>query len=309
MKKIDFLIIGAQKSGTTSLFKYLSKHPSIFIPQEKELPFFSYDELYEDGLKNFLNKYFPDGINKKRICGTVTPQYMYDPLAPERIQRELHGVKLIAILRDPIQRAISHYKMTVRRGDERRTVDAAFQACLNVNAANDARVLRGRSKDEISCYLAWGEYGRILGGYFELFPAAQILCLDHAELESSPEIVVRKVFNFLAVDNDFLPGNLGERFHVGGSTVRTRLHERVKQIRLIRWMWRNLSCGMQYRIASFYERLNTVAGKSESTTKPSELTMGLLKKYFERDQEYLNQLKSKFPTSFFSVTSEKFKGE
>ena len=304
MKNIDFLIIGAQKSGTTSLFKYLVEHPAIYIPQEKELPYFSYDELHENGMLRFLEQYFAKA-NDSQQWGTVTPQYMYDPIVPDRISAELPKVKLIALLRDPVERAISHYKMTVRRGDEKRPVDVAFRECLEDDQAAKARVLRGRSKDEVSCYLVWGEYGRILEKYFELFPAEQILILDHGELAIEPAILVRKIFDFLRVDADFLPNNLDKKFHIGGSKVRTRLHERVRRIQIIRWAWRQLSCGMQYRIASIYERLNTVVGKSDAFEKPSAETMEALSAFYAEDLKRLDQLKEKYPSSFFSVSTIK----
>ena len=304
MKKIDFLIIGAQKSGTTSLFKYLVEHPSLYIPQEKELPYFSYDELNANGIDRFLDKYFPKAQNAQQ-WGTVTPQYMYDPVVPDRIKFELPKVKLIAILRDPVERAISHYKMNVRRGDEKRPVDKAFHECLEVGSVNNARKLRGRSKDEASCYLVWGEYGRILKRYFELFPPEQILCVQHKELASHPAIVVRAIFEFLGVDAEFLPCNLSKRFHMGGSSVRTRLHEQFRRIKIIRWLWRKLSCGMQYRIASIYEKFNTVAGKSDAVHIPSTATLELMRDFFKHDHAILSQLKIDNPSSFFLVNSKK----
>ncbi|MHB1459438.1 MAG: sulfotransferase domain-containing protein, partial [Armatimonadota bacterium] len=174
MQKLDFLIIGAQKSGTTSLFKYLSDHPQIYLPREKEIPFFSDDATYSAGWDAYFDTYLY-GAKSQQLIGTATPQYMCDPLAATRIHTTVPGCKLIAILRHPIERAISHHKMWVRRGEEKKSVRHALEVCLDPHHICKARTLRATSEAELLCYLAWSEYGRILTPYFSLFPPENIL--------------------------------------------------------------------------------------------------------------------------------------
>ena len=130
MKPLDFLIIGAQKSGTTSLFKYLNQHPDIAMPADKEAPYFTNDELYSAGWQHYLGNYFT-GYDQELLWGTASPQYMSDLRAAERITRDLPNTRLIAILRNPIERAYSHYLMQKRRGLLRgvRIVFCSSSAC------------------------------------------------------------------------------------------------------------------------------------------------------------------------------------
>lgn len=118
INKVDFLVIGAQKSGTTSIFNYLSSHPSIFMPQCKEVCFFTRD--FERGVDWYFSNYFPSAPASS-IKGEASPHYMYFKNVPERIASLFPDIKLIAVLRNPITRAYSHYQMTVRRNLEKRS--------------------------------------------------------------------------------------------------------------------------------------------------------------------------------------------
>jgi len=104
----NFFLIGAMKSGTTSLYQYLSYHSLIKGPTIKEPCYYSYN--YSKGLFWYLSKFplrWPYG--KNRLFFDPSPVYLHDPLAPERICKDYPDAKLIIILRDPIERAISHY--------------------------------------------------------------------------------------------------------------------------------------------------------------------------------------------------------
>jgi len=116
----NFLVIGVEKGGTTWLHAQLKKHPEIFLPQSKEIHFFN---KYNSNL--IKHDYFQLGINwyadffkqykGQKVIGEVTPMYICDPEAPLRIQQTLPNVKLIAILRDPVRRAYSHYWMAKQK--------------------------------------------------------------------------------------------------------------------------------------------------------------------------------------------------
>ncbi len=102
----DFIILGAQRAGTSSLYYYLSQHPQILPAVRKELHFF--DDHYRRGL-GWYRSQFPTRGARGTITGEATPYYLSHPHAPARIQRLLPQARLIVLLRNPVERAISHY--------------------------------------------------------------------------------------------------------------------------------------------------------------------------------------------------------
>jgi Sulfotransferase domain len=233
--RLDFIVIGAQKSGTTSLFQHLKYHPEIFIPSDKEAPYFSHDQaVFEVEWSSYMNKIARrvPGVDGPVLAdpslrwGTITPQYAIggvwsrlpgvDPSSydertvPARIRERLPDVRLVAVLRDPVERALSHHRMLVRRGEERQTFDELVAQLLTAEGLHDAR----QRPEERTSYVAWGEYGRILSGYYDVFPREQILILFTEELEQAPDRFLRRVEEFIGVSTDYEPENLGERYNV-----------------------------------------------------------------------------------------------
>ena len=126
----SFLVIGAQRSGSTALYRHLAAHPAILPPLRKEVHYFDFQ--YAKGRAWYL-AHFP-GIqeritgNYRAITFEASPYYMLHPLAPERIMAFNPDMKLIAILRDPVDRALSHYHHEARRGVETLTFEEAIAA-------------------------------------------------------------------------------------------------------------------------------------------------------------------------------------
>ena len=135
---LDFVVIGASKSGTTSLFRYLRTHPAIFIPASKDVPFFSADKWLDRGWAAIRQEEFC-GAPADARWGTVTPRYMEDPRVPKRIQRLMPEIKLVALLRNPIDRALSQFRQQVRRGKESRSFEEATFELMRSDAAQRAR--------------------------------------------------------------------------------------------------------------------------------------------------------------------------
>ena len=105
----NFMCIGASKSGTTSLYDILKQHSNIFLPTFKEPHFFDISPVYEHGISWYDKTYF-SGVKKEKCIGDFTPTYLFDKYAPERILSSLgKNVKFIIILRNPVDRAYSHY--------------------------------------------------------------------------------------------------------------------------------------------------------------------------------------------------------
>ncbi len=228
---LDFIVIGAQKAGTSSLFQYLRHHPEIFIPTIKEADYFCHDGVFDK---------VPWSVYIERLgrmtggtahadptlhWGTVTPGYMLgtatgrnaqrgghdERTVPRRILERLPDVRLIAILRDPVARAISNHRMLVARGDETRTFDEAAGELLTPGGLASSR----RHPVEGSDYVIRGEYGRILSGYLEVFPREQLLIVFSEDLENEPAQLLPRIQRFIGVTGEFAPDNLGERYNVG----------------------------------------------------------------------------------------------
>ncbi len=229
MKQIlDFIIIGAQKAGTSSLFHYLRHHPEVAVPAGKETPFFSHDFEYARGFAAYMSELqgeiaHPDPSSK---WGTVTPHYTagnvwyadaearrtYDErTVPLRIRDQLPGVRLIAILRDPVERAVSGHRELVMLGFDRRSFDTAVEDLLREHALEQARAV----PELATSYVVWGEYGRILAGYFDVFPREQILVVFTDELHAHPAQLLNRIQDFIGVQADFLPSNLGKKYNAG----------------------------------------------------------------------------------------------
>jgi hypothetical protein len=224
---LNFLVIGAQKAGTTALFEYLRTHPDVYMPARKEEPFFHSD--YPTVPHKTWTEYMATVFGRapaNAAWGKVSPQYMVgslfnageprgshnqrppERLIPERIYRVMPNVRLVAILREPVARAISAHRMEVVMFSERRNFDDAIGELLAPEELIAARLsLRRRNT-----YVILGEYGRILQGYYDVFSREQILVLFTEELERDPERVMRRVFEHIRVDPSFVPPNLGTRY-------------------------------------------------------------------------------------------------
>jgi len=216
-RSLDFLVIGAQKSGTTSLHMYLRRHPAIYTPPEKEAPFFSDDKRYSAGLDKYLMDFYSQAP-RDRLWGKVCTYYMCDSRVPARINKYFEKIKLIAILRNPIDRAYSHYMMSKKRGLETLSFDRAIEQLLNEELLRNTREAPYDYRREKFCYITWGEYGRILDRYAKYFPKDQMLLLFSDDLMNRPEDVLDSILSFLGLDKGWRPHNLSKRYHVGGTS-------------------------------------------------------------------------------------------
>ncbi len=218
-----FLICGAEKAGTTALFNFMKGHPEISLSTEKELHYFSSN--YEKGLEWYEGKF---RVKKgAKAIGEASPSYMYDERVPERIKSTLPDVKLIFILRHPVDRAYSHYWHRVNRsGSENLSFEEAIKRAIE---AEKKGVKEGEDAERIS-YLTRGKYAEHLERFKKVFPEERMLVLIHRDLKNKPEEVMRRVFEFIGVDPDFRGENWGEKHNVG-ITPKSQIADRmVKKI-------------------------------------------------------------------------------
>ena len=283
--QLDFLVIGAQKAGTTSLWRYLEDNPALRMPPHKEASFFSEPSYTE--LRGYMRALFKDAPRRAKL-GTVTPVYMLGtPAAPvpviaDRIRAAAPDVKLIALLRDPVERAHSAHRMLARRGQERRSFAEAVDELLDPAELERAR----REPDELNSYVVAGEYGRMLGNYLERFDRGQMHVELSADLDRSPEAVVRRVCEFIGVE-PHAPRRLGERFHAsGGERVSAEAEADLKDY-LERNVWTRLRHADQHRHAfeRWFELWNTVAAPAPETV--DESTAARLRSHYAADAELI----------------------
>jgi Sulfotransferase domain len=197
----DFLILGAQKAGTTALYAYLRRHPGITGPRWKEVSYF--DRHYRRG-RAWYRGNFPVRLSSERIVGEASPSYLFHPLAPERVAALLPGARLIAILRDPVERAYSHYQHEVAFGRERLSFEDALEQ-------EDARLSGELERMQAEpayfsqawwshTYLARGLYAEQLERWWAAFPAEQLLVLANEELAAEPAATYARVLAFLGAE-------------------------------------------------------------------------------------------------------------
>ncbi|MGH7702454.1 MAG: sulfotransferase family protein [Gemmatimonadales bacterium] len=285
---LDFVIVGAQKAGTTSLHRYLERHPRIYLPAEKEAFFFSHDDRYAAGWDWFVREFYRTA-GPDKLWGKATPQYMADPTVPDRMAETAPNVRLIALLRNPIERAYSHYRMTWRRGLEKQSFDEVIRRLTGDAAASRARGLRVGPLAEAECCLAWGEYGRILAAYLERFPRPQLLIQFTEVLKEDPQRVLDAVTMHLGLGLGFTPPNLGRQYHRGGSRDRVPWLRGLVRHAPFSALWRSLPARYQ-RYLTFWGNVVNVAPAGDDLAPIRRETRLLLTDFFRADVERLRAL-------------------
>lgn len=198
-KPPTFLIAGAMRCGTTSLNAYLREHPDVAVSRPKEVHFF--DNNFDKGLDWYL-QHFP-GSDEATAVGEATPDYLYEPETAERIAGTLPEAKILLLLRDPVDRAQSHYWHNRSVGRE----ELSFEDALD---AEEGRIARGRTSRARFSYVDRGRYTGQIEHMMGHFPREQILVQTFDELTESPTEVYQRACRFIGVADDYIPENLGD---------------------------------------------------------------------------------------------------
>jgi len=218
--KPRFLIIGSQRCGTTSLYNYLIQHPNVTSASKKEIHYF--DTNYDKG-NNWYKKHFTitEGSKRKEelITGEATPYYIFHPHAPYRVRKTLPGVKLIVMLRDPVERAFSHYKHHVKLKVEHLRFEEAIRVESERITDEWGKTLQDKSYDsyalQMFSYLARGIYVDQLKRWFGHFPRKQFLVLQSEDFFDNPEKIFLQVLHFLGLPDHKLTAY--KKFNANGS--------------------------------------------------------------------------------------------
>jgi hypothetical protein len=204
----DFIVIGGQKCGTTSLHRYIKNHPNIVPPFKKDSSFF--DANYFRGFR-WYQAHFPlqnkmDQLNANdgyHVTGEVTTTYIFHPLAAERAAKHLSQVKLIALLRNPAVRAYSQYQHMKRTGREKLSFrDAIEKEDERLDGVME-RVKQGDDEAHMTLrnfgYKARGRYAEQIRRWLKYFPREKFLILKSEDLFSQPEQICKQVYDFFGL--------------------------------------------------------------------------------------------------------------
>lgn len=197
----NFVIIGAMRSGTSSLAGYLASHPDLFMAPRKELHFFN--RHYDDGLDWYRDR-FSDATGEKAV-GEATPTYIYDRTSIDRMAKDLPETKIVAILREPVSRAYSHYWFNRSRGYESLSFEDALQQEAERLDTDDPL-----TKARFS-YVDRGWYADQLEYVATRFPVDKTHVLLVEDLKRDPGPTYGAVCAFLGIDDTFRPENLGKQ--------------------------------------------------------------------------------------------------
>jgi len=204
----SFFIVGVQKAGTTALHAWLSKQAGICLPRKKETHFFSHEDRFKNGLDWYLDE-FP-ACRENDVIGEIDPDYSYIELTPERIKRFIDAPRFIFIFRHPLERAYSHYLMSVRRGYEP----------LSFANALDVENKRSQSENTVffqahHSYMARGQYCKQIMRFKQIFPEARFCFIKFDDLfdEEISQALYAGICEFIGLSSKPIKPDLNERIN------------------------------------------------------------------------------------------------
>ena len=199
--KVDFFIVGAPKAGTTSLYHYLSAHPQVEMSRQKETDYFSDKAIHEQGMyyaKNridTLDKYESLFVQKESVVyGEASVSYLFYENVAEDIKKYNPNAKIIIMLRDPIERAFSHYLMDYRLG----LISDSFENVLaKISKHKNAHLFYQQ-------YIEVSKYAKQIQRYLDFFKKENILFIDYEDFKKNVSKTVDQVYNFLNISTEFV---------------------------------------------------------------------------------------------------------
>jgi hypothetical protein len=262
--------IGAQKCASTWLHAILAEHPEVDVPQTKELDFFSHH--YDRGYQWYERRFGRVADAKQR--GEISPSYFCEPGVPERVARYLPDARILLMLRDPVERALSNHRHEVRVGHLQG--DLSFETGLANNPM----------------YVEQGLYARHLRNWLRLFDADRILVVFQEEVLANPGSVAATVYRFLEVDDGFVPASLRVARNPSYANrsaplaaVKDSFYAATRHP-LLRGIW---SGAARLGLRDAYRRLNTVPSTAV-IPPPREETLQMLRRRFAPEVRELETL-------------------
>jgi hypothetical protein len=219
-----FIVIGAMKSGTSTVANLIDEHPDGYLVPNKEVYFFDRDEIYARGTDWYRERFA--GATGQRAVGEASPSYLLWPKALDRMREAVPDVKLIAILREPVARAYSHYGHERFYAREHRTFAEAIDEELGGQPDAGAPFW----------YVERGRYLQQLRRVVERFPRSQLLVLLSEDLKRFPDETASEIFRFLGIDDTVRPSNVGEVVNPYRENRFPRAWRFMMRKRLWRWL-------------------------------------------------------------------------
>jgi len=215
----NFLVIGAMKTGTTSLYNYLRHHPEVFMPNVKEVNFFNPMRNWRRGAE-WYEEQFQGADERVKAIGEASTSYTKYPWVqgvPARIAAVLGDIRLIYVIREPVERMRSHYLHNLGTGQEWRSIEEAF--------------------DQEPMYANISRYALQIEQYLPYFDRDRLLIVESEQLRANRMTTLRRVFEFLDVDPEWVPPTLNQEFYRStdrrmNPSVRRRLR-RIPHIRRV----------------------------------------------------------------------------
>ena len=229
----NFMCIGAAKSGTTTLFEILKQHPNIYVPLFKEPRFFDFNESYNKGIDWYSDTYYSN-VKEEYTIGDFTPSYFFNKDTPQRIYKHLNNnIKFIVILRNPVDRAYSHYLHTLRDEREKLTFKDAIKK-------EQSRMIKYEQKmDYVNIlrhsYISQGMYGKLLQRYLEHYKLEHFLILHFEEdFLLNRKKTIKRVFEFLEI-----PNNDNININILANKASKARFKTIKKLMQKKGLWRN----------------------------------------------------------------------
>ena len=273
----DFLVIGNIRSGTTWLDNNLREHPEIFLPRGvKGTHFFS--NRYEKGI-NWYESHFKRIPDNKKAIGEVSPLYLSSELAAKRIKKNLPNVKIISIIRDPMESVWSHYLRELRQGRTKHEFDKAIK----------------ENPDLINFHLHYINLKR----YFDLFNKNRIMVMLFDDIKENNKLLIKNVFDFIGVDSMFVPKNLDKRINAA-KTIRFPFI--AKFLNDFRWWLRS---NRLYWVVNIVKKVHLLElffakGQPKNINFKKEYKI-IIKDIFEEDVKKLSKLINRDLTKWLNV--------
>lgn len=303
----DFFIVGAAKAGTTSLYHYLEQHPQIYMSPIKEPNHFSSDTLLEalrpSAIKRLQALHIPEFLKSdmshkihrayitdraeylqlfrfadpKKKTGEASPAYLYSKVAAAAIYAYNPKAKIIIILRDPVQRAFSHYLMDRK---------LAFTTSTFEEALEEDKAHQPKSWGSTSLYLELGAYYEQVKRYYSIFPPEQIFLILSTELRQQTSKTIKNLYRFLEVDENFTPSTSEQ--HNAAVVPRNAL-----VFKLLRFSTLRVKIRRMLKNGKIKNWLRKIAFTPPESTRPDEKTILKLRDFYREDINKLSQLTGK----------------
>jgi len=278
----NFIIVGAPKAGTTSLYHYLSEHPQVFMSEPKEVNFFSRAEIEDQGLYyqdfkakdlNDYEKLFEGGVGKKAI-GEGSVSYLFYPETPQKIKDILPDVKTIILLRDPLSRGYSHYLMDFRLG----LVDLTYDEIAFKKVKHKKMDLYYQQ------YVELGLYYEQVKRYFDIFGKNQVKIYLQEDLRNDPDSLIDNLYDYLEIDKTFTPNT--DQEHNAFSMPKNGLIQKLYGSYMLRSTLSKIFPNKlkEMLLNTFFER----AKKPELNPKTKEYLLSLYKPNIEKLETLLD---------------------